>query len=88
MSADTSTASTPVSNRQSPALPLGWAAGGMRDEATSMATWGIRMHVFAYICSEDIYMHFTIPSQISSPRTSSAIGGVEVRHRPPARCRE
>eukprot|EP00964_Phaeocystis_antarctica_P148148 scaffold114900_cov72-Phaeocystis_antarctica.AAC.1 len=43
--ADTSTASTPVSNRQSPALPLGWAAGGMRDEATSMATWGIRfMH--------------------------------------------
>ena len=33
----------------------------MRDEATSMATWGIRMHVFAYICSQDIYMHFKNP---------------------------
>jgi len=60
VSADTSIASTPVSNPIACTADWGGGAGEMW-EATSMAIWGIRMHLFAYICSQDIYMHFTNP---------------------------
>ena len=88
MSADTSTASTPVSNPIACTAATGVGRGGDEGRSNIDGDLGNSHACVCIICSQDIYMHFKNPVPDFKSENTSAIGGVEVRHRPAARCRE